>query len=218
MSASRAVATTAIVALCAFAGTAPAGAEGASADAGSRAIMVRDIFAGPRSSSPTSLANVNGRLWFAARDAAHGQEPWKSDGTLAGTTLLADIAPPGGYLGGDSDPGSFVGVDGTAVFTAAIEVEGDEGPEARGPLWRSDGSPTGTTRVLPGTYSAQEFTQYKGSLFFLGADTGPDQDWWLQRLDNDTASNVMVKELELPFNFVRGGAHLVPGGQPALEE
>ena len=51
----------------------------------------------PRSSSPTSLTNVSGTLFFAADDGTHGAELWKSDGTAAGTALVKDINP-----GGDS--------------------------------------------------------------------------------------------------------------------
>jgi ELWxxDGT repeat protein len=35
----------------------------------------------------------DGLLWFSGFDAAHGSEPWVSDGTAAGTRMLADLVP-----------------------------------------------------------------------------------------------------------------------------
>ena len=39
------------------------------------------------------LKNVNGVLYFTANDGQHGLEPWRSDGTDAGTQLWTDINP-----------------------------------------------------------------------------------------------------------------------------
>src|SRR5947209_20204980 len=55
--------------------------------------MVADIAPNSASSNPNNLTNVNGELYFSANDGTHGTELWKSDGTTAGTTLVADINP-----------------------------------------------------------------------------------------------------------------------------
>ena len=62
-------------------------------------VMVKDIAAGkypsgggPRSSNPFDLTAVNGTLFFSADDGVHGRELWKSNGTVAGTVLVKDIA------------------------------------------------------------------------------------------------------------------------------
>jgi ELWxxDGT repeat protein len=36
---------------------------------------------------------VDGTLFFVAEDPTHGTELWESDGTAAGTVLVADINP-----------------------------------------------------------------------------------------------------------------------------
>lgn len=36
---------------------------------------------------------LDGVLYFSAYDPAHGQEPWRSDGTIEGTAILADLNP-----------------------------------------------------------------------------------------------------------------------------
>jgi len=49
------------------------------------------------STSPTSLVNARGSLFFMANDgAAHGTELWRSDGTEAGTVLVKDITAGSG--------------------------------------------------------------------------------------------------------------------------
>ena len=65
-----------------------------------------------------------------------GQELWKSDGTTAGTVLVADVNQSG--IG--SFPAQFVGSNGTTFFAADDGVHGSE-------LWKSDGTEAGTVLV-----------------------------------------------------------------------
>ncbi len=65
-----------------------------------------------RGARPTSLANVNGKLFFQADDGIHGSELWRSDGTSTGTVLVRDIV-----LGaGDSSPRQLTNVNGMLYF------------------------------------------------------------------------------------------------------
>src|SRR4051812_18616288 len=56
------------------------------------ASQVRDI-ATTGSAAPDELTALNGVLYFVANDSVHGNELWRSDGTLTGTTLVSDIFP-----------------------------------------------------------------------------------------------------------------------------
>src|SRR5436309_1905955 len=55
--------------------------------------MIKDIDIDTDSSAPGSFLDVGGILYFAATDGVSGGELWRSDGTPAGTFLVADIAP-----------------------------------------------------------------------------------------------------------------------------
>jgi ELWxxDGT repeat protein len=51
------------------------------------------IIPGETGTSGKQAAIVNGTLYFAATDQAHGRELWKTDGTPAGTVMVSDLRP-----------------------------------------------------------------------------------------------------------------------------
>lgn len=71
---------------------------------------------------------VDGVLYFAARDRAHGNELWRTDGTEAGTWLVDDLCP--GPC--PSDPWPRAAVGDRLLFNAHDGVHGDE-------LWSTEG-------------------------------------------------------------------------------
>ncbi|MFK7742829.1 MAG: hypothetical protein AB8H80_21135 [Planctomycetota bacterium] len=73
------------------------------------------------------------RFVFAGREATTGEEPWVTDGTVSGTSLLADIlaGPP------SSAPTRWFVLNDRLLF----QVSGPTGWE----LWATDGTPAGTT-------------------------------------------------------------------------
>lgn len=76
-----------------------------------------------------------GVLYFAAYDDVHGSELWRSDGTVAGTFLVADVRP-----GPESSrPAELTDFGGRLFFRA------DHG--AGNSLWKSDGTARGTRLV-----------------------------------------------------------------------
>ncbi len=79
-----------------------------------------------------------GHMLFIGKDASHGQELWITDGTVAGTHIVKDIAP-GTATGGAR---SFLRLpDGRLVFTAPDATLGNTG------IWTTDGT-EGGTRLL----------------------------------------------------------------------
>src|SRR5262249_15617295 len=81
-----------------------------------------DINPGAGASDPSSLVVIGSTTYFAADDGVHGQELWKSDGTAAGTAMVADINPGGVF----SNPANLINVDGTLFFTADDGIHGSE--------------------------------------------------------------------------------------------
>lgn len=117
--------------------------------------MVRDIYPGeegcyPRANMPAGympyqLTDVNGTLFFAADDGAHGYALWKSDGTEAGTQFVADVVP--GAM--SAEYWSLTNLNGILMFVART------GQREYG-LWRSDGTPAGTVLVRNFSYPEPE--------------------------------------------------------------
>ncbi|MFO1053352.1 MAG: ELWxxDGT repeat protein [Planctomycetota bacterium] len=103
---------------------------------------VADLHPGLSSSTPADFALLaqTGEVVFAATSPTVGREPWRSDGTAAGTVLMANIETPipGSTIG--SEPQQMKDALGTLYFTADDGVHGYE-------LWRSDGSESGTRLV-----------------------------------------------------------------------
>jgi ELWxxDGT repeat protein len=158
--------------------------------------LVKDLYPGSydydgysysNSSDPKQLTTVGGTLFFAANHGTDGVELWTSDGTAAGTVMVADI-----NLGsGGSGLAQLTDVNGTLFFTADDGTHGDE-------LWRSDGTAEGTVMVAdinPGTSSTfpRYLTDVNGTLYFA-ADNGT-HDAALWKSDGTAAGTTLVKDL-----------------------
>jgi ELWxxDGT repeat protein len=87
-------------------------------------------------SEDSSIA-LGENLLFGADDGVHGWELWASDGTAAGTQLVADICP--GICSSFAE--GFVRMKEFVYFWARADE--DSGPD----LWRTDGTSDGTERV-----------------------------------------------------------------------
>lgn len=160
--------------------------------------MVVDINLGAPSSllDSTDWAELDGFLYFAADDGINGTELWKTDGTSAGTTLVADInqLPPEDPFSFEDSLGSFpleLTVFNNEIYFAATTEVGDE-------LWKTDGTEAGTVLVAdinPGEADGVPFhlTEYRGELYF-GATTEEfgDELW---KTDGTEAGTVMVADI-----------------------
>ncbi|MEZ5964825.1 MAG: hypothetical protein R3F56_13350 [Planctomycetota bacterium] len=88
----------------------------------------------PASSDPFALSFVGGRGYFTAWTHALGAEPYRTDFSAVGATLLRDLVP-----GPESvEPSAYVDMGGSALFI---------GSTGRLQVWRTDGSTVGTTLV-----------------------------------------------------------------------
>ncbi|HSK80058.1 MAG TPA: ELWxxDGT repeat protein [Thermoanaerobaculia bacterium] len=91
---------------------------------------------------------LGGKLLFFADDGTHGPEVWTSDGTAAGTALVADLEPgatgSSGELGNDAPLRVQRGIvaAGKWLFLARTTSDGWA-------LWKTDGTAAGTELVLP---------------------------------------------------------------------
>ena len=149
-------------------------------------VEVKDINPGTDNDVPSSLKSYDGKLLFAATDGAvsySGTELWSSDGTAAGTELLADINK-GAETGSGSVPVYLTDVGGALFFASNDRVHGQE-------IWQSDGTPVGTGMVkdvLPGPNgNVDNLVEFGGKLLFRGSAS----DLW--RSDGTEAGTTLVK-------------------------
>jgi ELWxxDGT repeat protein/VCBS repeat-containing protein len=140
------------------------------------ATIVRDINSFPlptsstESSNPTNLTTIGSTVFFVANDGLTGTEVWKSDGTDAGTTLVADVNPDG-----DSTANNLTLVGSTLFFTADNGVNGTE-------LWKIDpatGQATIVKDIRTGVPSSNptNLVNFNGTLYFRAND-GSGQTLW----------------------------------------
>lgn len=166
--------------LMVFAATSPAtGSELWASDgtsAGTR--LVRDI--NPAGNSAAAIrAVVNGKAFLVANDGVNGAEPWVSDGTEAGTRLLINL-------------------DATSASTK-VNVIAPSGNQAlifaRGGMWSSDGTPEGTTSVVPaGTLgSVSGYTIDGGTVYFMADGGGAGRELW--KTDGTAAGTVRITDI-----------------------
>ena len=142
----------------------------------SATFMLRDICGSAVSSSPAQLTPVGlqpplgpPNFFFTAKHPTAGVELWKSDGTAAGTVLVADVNPGSA----SSSPGQLTSFNGNLVFVPTV---GDVEP------WRSDGTPAGTFPVAninpAGNSNPSRFTVSGGTLYFTANNGTAGTELW----------------------------------------
>jgi ELWxxDGT repeat protein len=162
--------------------------------------LVLDINPGPAGSLDSwrtyepwlEAVPLGGLLIFVADDGVRGRELWRSDGTAAGTGLVADIAA--GLP--TSNPRDLTVVGSTVLFTAD---DGDHGLE----LWRTDGTAAGTamvTDLVPGWGSALEGARGYAHLaavgstgYFVADMPGIGREMW--RTDGTAEGTALVADI-----------------------
>ncbi|HEX3147588.1 MAG TPA: ELWxxDGT repeat protein [Gemmataceae bacterium] len=161
-------------------------------DTSAGAVMVKDIRLGSASGiigngyqDRFTGVGLNGVLYFAADDGAHGRELWRSDGTPDGTFLLKDIQNTVWNPPLSSYPRDFT-VVGNTVFFSAESVQA-----AKRELWKTDGTAAGTVRVS--TIAPADLTAVGNRLYFAGTDSTTGTELWVS--DGTTAGTVMVEDI-----------------------
>ena len=135
------------------------------------------VITGGLSSNPRNLTAVGNTLYFNAFDDVNGEELWKSDGTAAGTVLVADIGP--GSNG--SGPRNVTAVCNTLQVTPLYLIPFDHFLGV--PLWKSDGTAAGTvlvSEIRPGSNGSNPRNlRVVGSTLYFSANDGVNgYDLW----------------------------------------
>lgn len=154
------------------------------------------------------FAELNGFIYFGAAEPVNGAELWKSDGTEAGTTLVANIDTSEAIIPNyGSNPAFFCKYNNAVYFSAQRPVDGRE-------LWKTDGTEAGTVLVkdlASGSGSPSNMIEYNGLLYFSAFY--PNQNYTLYKSNGTNAGTVAVKppssggpvmSLDDPFVIFKG--------------
>ena len=148
------------------------------------AWMTENLFPGNHThvGNPRDQITFNNEVYFTAWDVVYGRELYKTDGTVTGTVLVADIIP-GNPQGGPYDssaPLNFFIYQGVLFFTYDDAGYGTYGLGTW--LWKTDGTTVGTVPVDPTnttvTIGSQiEYLSTSGALFFATAGPAVGGPW-----------------------------------------
>lgn len=150
------------------------------------AVLLRDIRPGTQGSAILGFAEMQGRLYFSARQSPFNTfDLWVTDGTPAGTSQLTQSTAVNVYNGVP------VAVGPTLYFLGTTAAEGSE-------IWKSDGTAAGTRRVTdlnPGPTGAYAdlLTSWGGYLWFLASAPATNPGLW--RSDGTAAGTVQVLQI-----------------------
>ncbi|MGK6343514.1 T9SS type A sorting domain-containing protein [Chryseobacterium sp. DT-3] len=139
-------------------------------------------------SGDVKMFSFNNELILGADDGVHGKEIWKSDGTLAGTVMLKDIAPnAGGSISGDFN---ILLLNNKFYFIA------NQGTEYA--LYESNGTEAGTVSVKP--LRVPRLNGISADNYFIFEGFDPDaggMEPWIS--DGTSAGTKMLKNI-MPGN------------------
>lgn len=153
-----------------------------------------------QSSTPSSPVELAGVAYFAGTSPTFGRELYRSDRTLAGTSVVKDLV-----LGGDANPESLTVFNGHVYFLSSYtQIDGLGNPGSTGyGLWRSDGTAPGTTLVkdfttlgYTGGMNFKPMQVVNGRLVFTLA-FGFNEDLW--STDGTAAGTVLLTSFIAPF-------------------
>ena len=129
------------------------------------------------------LGGFGTHLYFRANDGVSGAELWRTNGTAAGTVLVADLTPGAG----STSLHSLAWYGSGRVFFGASSASLPEG------LFTSDGTAAGTVGLRSMYVSPGTILNASGILYFGGAADGSGVELW--RSDGTAAGTVMVRDV-----------------------
>ena len=145
---------------------------------GSITTLVADINRGIGNSDPRELMVIENTLFFTASDGIGGRDLWRTDGTNAGISRLTDFdaIPLFSSSVGRANPQSLTRVGNTLFFVGW-------GESSEFALWKSDGTPAGTNRIIDfqlGVYEsgALQLAGVGETLFFTAFDEYSGRELW----------------------------------------
>jgi len=127
----------------------------------------------------------NDLMYFVVHDGIHGNEYWKTDGTVDGTVMAFDLNPDDSFAVGYPTV-----MDNTMYFTGNHPDYGVE-------LFKSDGTAEGTHLVKEivedGHTYFEDFCECGGKLFFVADDFISGRELWVS--DGSEEGTYMVKDI-----------------------
>ena len=133
------------------------------------------------------IRRINGRAFFVLDDGVAGREPWVTDGTIAGTQMLVDLA--GGSA--PSYPIPLTVWNGELYFRAS-----NGGLSSFQDLYATDGTPQGTRLVRDfaglDTMVGSTAVEHDGHLYFAARTDGFGTELW--KTDGTTSGTSMVAD------------------------
>ena len=149
--------------------------------------LFADIYNGSSGSAPGYMTVMGGEMVFCAwydNDGLGDHELWKTDGSVNGTVLVADI-----YEAGPAYPGGFAAAGDLVFFNAYLPPYGYE-------LFGSDGTESGTGMVKdvnPVANSSPEDLTTLGDTVLFTAQEGSQRELW--KSDGTETGTSMVTDI-----------------------
>lgn len=109
-----------------------------------RRLFATDLLSDAVGLTATTSIEVANTSYFFAENGEHGRELWKTDGTIAGTTLVKDLTP--GASG--TELVSLYEANGRLVFITVVHHPWTNRGRDDYTLWSSDGTAAGTVKLI----------------------------------------------------------------------